>query len=477
MGGIERIVGRLMVGWVTPATSSARLGLELMADGQPLGGTVAEPPPGSRDGRLVFEFMLPLRLLDGLAHEMTARSAEGEVALENNIHVLSVPGALEVTGWLEKVSPDGRVLGWAWYPERPDTRVEVELLVDGVVAGSATAGLFRADVAEAGAGDGRYGFSWPLPFSVLQTARDVTISARDRASGHELPQPVVFRQKPVTDALARMDELENDIKLLQGTIAALNARHASETAGSAELLEIVSGFFNDQAAASATGASLSGLRGVQAAVTDVTASFEPFVFAPYAAPQISVFVEAGVDLATTYASLRALQETMGGAPVEVFLLDDGKCQDAALLALVAQNLRYMRLPGGHVARRNAALRLARGVAMFLVAGVAPEAGWANALRAFAGQATTQVMFARLRDADGTLQTPEGVDGLGDAMFALRRTAWEVQGGFDEAYAGGAAALAAFCRRAGAGALGVGPTFAGVVQAASFMRDAEAVGPS
>ena len=318
MGGIERIVGRLMVGWVTPTTAAARLGLEFMADGHALGGTFAELPPDSPDGRLVFEFLLPHWLLDGQAHELTARSAEGDVALENNVHVLDVPGALEVTGWLENVSPDGRVIGWAWHPEQPEAKVEVELLVDGVVAGSATAGLFRADVAEAGAGDGRYGFSWPLPLSVLQMARDVTISARDKRSGHELPQPVVFRQKPVTDALARMNELENDITLLQGTIAALNARHASEAAGSAELLRIVGGGSAELAAVSATGVNLSGLRGVQAVVTDVTSSFESFAFIPCAAPQISVFVEAGVDLATTHATLRAVYETKGDAAAEFF---------------------------------------------------------------------------------------------------------------------------------------------------------------
>ena len=483
-GGIAHIAGRLMTGWVQPGTAAARLGLEFVADGQPLGGTIAELPPESTDGRLVFEFMLPRRLLDGQTHELAARSPEGEVVLENNIHILGAQTAPEVTGWLEKISDDGRVLGWAWYPQQPQARVEVELLVDGFVAGSAMAGLFRADVADAGAGDGCYGFSWPLPFSVLQMARDVTISARDKISGKELPKPLIFRQQAVVDAYARMNELENDIRLLQGTIAALNARNKHEAQASTELFKIVGDFFIDLAAASGTGAPLAGLRSAQSAVVDLTSSLETFVFTPCAAPEFSVFVEAGVDVATTYASLRALHETLGEAPAEVFLIDDGHCQDAALLALVAQNLRYARLPGGAAARRNHALRLAKGaVAVFIAAGVLPVAGWASALAGFKAQAGLVALVAPLRDEHGALlraggapKTAEEVDMVASAMFALSRNAWELQGGFDETYEGSAGALAAFFLRAwaGGGAVADAPEFAGIVQVPLFTRDAQAV---
>lgn len=58
---------------------------------------------------------------------------------------------------------DGRELyGWAWRPGAPDTRVEVELWVDGVLAFRTVADQHRADLKEAGVGDGFYGWRLPL---------------------------------------------------------------------------------------------------------------------------------------------------------------------------------------------------------------------------------------------------------------------------------------------------------------------------
>ena len=68
---------------------------------------------------------------------------------------------------MDQITKGGKVEGWAWYPDQPETRLEVEFLVDNVVVGSAIADINRLDLAKVGIGDGRYGFSWPLPFDVL----------------------------------------------------------------------------------------------------------------------------------------------------------------------------------------------------------------------------------------------------------------------------------------------------------------------
>jgi|SRR5580704_1750787 glycosyltransferase involved in cell wall biosynthesis len=57
---------------------------------------------------------------------------------------------------------DGRICGWAWRPGEPYKTLAVEVLIDGAVAGEAAAWLYRADLAVAGIGDGRYGFAVPV---------------------------------------------------------------------------------------------------------------------------------------------------------------------------------------------------------------------------------------------------------------------------------------------------------------------------
>lgn len=62
----------------------------------------------------------------------------------------------------------GSIVGWAWDARRPDTPINVEVLIDGVSQGQVTANEARPDLAAAGKGDGRHGFSLPTP----QAAKD-----------------------------------------------------------------------------------------------------------------------------------------------------------------------------------------------------------------------------------------------------------------------------------------------------------------
>jgi alginate O-acetyltransferase complex protein AlgJ len=86
-------------------------------------------------------------------------------------------------GRLEAVV-DGRALGWAWDPERPEQAVEVEVVVDGRPVASGVADVERPILVEAGMGDGRYGFYVPLPEDLsgdpLHTIRVTAGPNRDR---------------------------------------------------------------------------------------------------------------------------------------------------------------------------------------------------------------------------------------------------------------------------------------------------------
>ncbi len=70
----------------------------------------------------------------------------------------------ELTGYVDAVS-DGRVHGWAYDRIRPGKRLTLEVYAAGGRVGTIRAELFRQDLANAGVGDGRYGFDFALPDS------------------------------------------------------------------------------------------------------------------------------------------------------------------------------------------------------------------------------------------------------------------------------------------------------------------------
>ncbi len=62
---------------------------------------------------------------------------------------------------------NGFAEGWIYHPEHPVQRVEVDVLVDGVIVATGTAGHFREDLRDAGIGDGRHALRVPLPDACL----------------------------------------------------------------------------------------------------------------------------------------------------------------------------------------------------------------------------------------------------------------------------------------------------------------------
>ena len=68
----------------------------------------------------------------------------------------------ESAGYVDSVS-EGRVRGWAYDRARPRRRLALEVYAAGGRVGVVRAELFRQDLANAGIGDGRYGFDFELP--------------------------------------------------------------------------------------------------------------------------------------------------------------------------------------------------------------------------------------------------------------------------------------------------------------------------
>jgi hypothetical protein len=499
-GRLETIAGRVVEGWAVNLDDPARPVVVEVFDGDRLlGSTIAwrvvqeQAPEGDTPKQHEFSFLLPLDVFDGQEHVIAVRPAGSAEMLQNSpvrlvghdphprLAVVSRKAPEIPSGSLDLVSDEGWVLGWAWYPNSPEERVEIELLVDGELAGSTTAASYRADVAAAGVGDGNYGFSWALPYHVLTKSRESLIAARDKKTGHILPEPRRFRQLIVSDALEKVATLENDLRQLNAAIAlSANQLHADQR-DAAELFRTVGDFFVQLAEATAAGQPPGSLKTLRGAVADVTAKFRPFSFNLAAAPEMTICLEAGAKLPLLYQQLRQIRDSAGGVPIELILIDGGRYDDTPLLPLVVRNIRYLRSERAAVARVNEAMQAASAeIVVFITELAAPAEAWLEGVdTGFAEAPSAAALAAKVLGTDGVLEhagvmmedvpvlrgyrrDPDAeaflesvpVDAVAPESFALRRDIFHRLRGLDEHYAGLGAALADFCLRARVAGLGV-----------------------
>ena len=87
--------------------------------------------------------------------------------------------APHIQGYFDGLA-SGRLHGWAWAPERPDTSLEIEISVNGMVVAEIEASEWRPDLRAAGIGHGRYGFSVPFETPAgLRKALHILVRVKD----------------------------------------------------------------------------------------------------------------------------------------------------------------------------------------------------------------------------------------------------------------------------------------------------------
>lgn len=98
-------------------------------------------------------------------------------------YVDAVEGAARRDGTVLAITGEGRVTiaGWAWSPAWPGAAPTIEARADGRIVGRAYPEANRPDVAAAGIGDGRHGFTLTLAAADLAGARTLTIGHADAA--------------------------------------------------------------------------------------------------------------------------------------------------------------------------------------------------------------------------------------------------------------------------------------------------------
>ncbi|MDX2275813.1 MAG: hypothetical protein NW206_10220 [Hyphomonadaceae bacterium] len=99
------------------------------------------------------------------------------------------------------------VRGWAWRPNRPEQRVEVEQWVDGVLRAKTRADLARTDLRDAGIGDGAHGWRMPLVLEADETRpQTLQIIVRERNLLADGERELVFKPASMSSNAAKSDE-------------------------------------------------------------------------------------------------------------------------------------------------------------------------------------------------------------------------------------------------------------------------------
>ena len=201
--------------------------------------------------------------------------------------------------------------------------------------------------------------------------------------------------------------MESDARLLESTVTLAAGRVAADNRATADLFKIVGDFFLQLAHAAAVGKPPGSLRTLSAAIEHVTGRFAPIEFDGSSVPELSICVEAAGSLDDIYGTLRSIAALGPSIGIEVVLFHTGACDEAALLPLVARNLRYVHAEDGMTAvtQRNRVAGLARAPTIVFLAGYAdPCQDWLGAIvSVFGSDDTVNMLGAKLVRSDGVLE--------------------------------------------------------------------------
>jgi hypothetical protein len=242
---------------------------------------------------------------------------------------------------------DGGFEGWCWAPDRPNERLQVDLLVNGIPAASMIAAMFRRDLFVRGCGDGRHGFALHLPDGADPGSEECVITARERRSGRVFGQILRSGGGRRPPWLARISPLATAAGALATDVATLQA--ARGRTALAAPLRAAFGQLATTLAAQAAGTPYPG------AVPAALRAGLPFVADP-----LLTLVLVAHRATATLGRVAALAPGLADAAAEILVADPGTDPAAALLPAAVPRLHYLR--DDDAARPDTAFRHAAAAA-------------------------------------------------------------------------------------------------------------------
>jgi O-antigen biosynthesis protein len=316
-----------------------------------------------------------------------------------------------------------RVKGWIWNPAAPEQRIELELLDGDTLLTTVVADQYRADLEQAGFGDGCYGFSIPFSDSLLPYARHV-LHLRAAGSTADLPsfpieltrqeagfdptlQLVLGNIKAEAARAQRADQLAPTVTALVASLDAALSRYFEITADSAAKAV---GLIGPMDLTSQFSGLVNGLQG----------NYPPLHVDGEKEPLVSIVIPVFNKFDVTYNCVKSIVRHGAQVPFEIIFVDDCS-RDETLLASFAfgRGIRLVRNPAntGFVGSCNNGFEAARGEYIaFLNNDTEVKPGWLDALyQTMRGDRQIGVAGAKLLNPDGSLQECGGIVWrLGDA---------------------------------------------------------------
>jgi glycosyltransferase involved in cell wall biosynthesis len=480
-------------GWCWyPATPERRAEVAIVVDGKTVGTVLADlyrsdlHEAGVGDGHYGIVFALPpdsmrkpivyVSLFEATSWTMIGDPLELRPRLPPREAAVVMPSPpsppepppLDAEGVLDGVTPEGIVTGWCWYPSAPDRHVDVRIMVDDQHVATVTAGSYRQDIQEAGIGRGDHSVVAVLPWESIADKRLVRITFRDAATGVLIGDPFMLRRRGVAVLDQRVRELEQQVRLLRSRLEeTMQMRSAGHDQATRDLFQTVGAFFTQLAA----GQQPDGSAGLRTMLDDLTWQYRPLHLAAPTLPVATICIDATAPVESLHACIAALQSARVDQQAEIFVIDDGSFEAAALLPSLVRNLNYVHLGPGEsllAGRNEAALNAETPLVVFLAPEMRVVDGWLTTLRqtlehdpqaAIAGSHILREDGAlhhagTLVDSEGRLHAPaplvadltRPIDALSDFAFAVRREDFVQAGGFDLAFGNIAAATFDLCLR-------------------------------
>jgi glycosyltransferase involved in cell wall biosynthesis len=206
-GHLDLVRRDRIAGWALDESHPDRpVVLRILDNGMSIGEVLAEDyredlkAAGLAEGRYAFSFIVPGGLAPERRHLIEVRRADDGRALRGSPFILDAtnpPALIRTTepaswrGFLDSVSRE-RIEGWAFDARTPKIPLALVILDNGEVIARVLANRKREDLATAGMGDGRHGFSLIIPGGLSPLTRHV-IQVLGEADGCEMHEsPVVI---------------------------------------------------------------------------------------------------------------------------------------------------------------------------------------------------------------------------------------------------------------------------------------------
>ncbi len=381
---------------------------------------------------------------------------------------------MSLRGHIDRLTPEGLLEGWCWEEGNPERRVEVSVVVDGVIACSGVAGIFRADILEAGIGDGFHAFAIFLPWTDPHARRATTFMLRDAQTGEPIGQPLIHHDRNAINLDDRIYELEAKARQIESQLADVSGLLRRANAAG-DMFAVVGSFFTRMAEDARDGRQLTAALQLNSVIEATMATHPVLTLAPGSAPRATICIDGSAPLDTLYGCIARLLPAGADRATDLVLLDHGRFDDVAMLPTVVRGLRYWRAIKPAVAELNELARASTAeVVVFLNGQAAVEPDWlSELLDAFDRSPDVAAVGGCLIDTDGLprhgglLLQDDGrlqdaaarqnaadpgylcarpVDGLSQHAIAIRREALAACGYLDELYATPAAAMLDLCVR-------------------------------